>query len=607
MRQEVKPRLMILIFFVLSSLAPSFTFGFLNTNEKIFAAREPKLAEASSSASNVKHRIKYPNDDGVELNDLSYHTKGLPLSYRFFWGVHREEQRAQTVSLAADSFLPRNEKSLMEEGSSTVILKRWQGFLFKYPNLQTVESRFNNEVLHHLRGLIGGDQLCSMNYLIDHTHNLIAANEETRTDGTKYLIKVFEAFIASENNPTHFARLKVAFSNLLRESEPDDYYQPQCMWEIHKMVASIESKFLSHPDTASSVWNPDLPPKSFIIRVLKAIFPFALDLYDPVLALETDQICLRSLDLKLEFFRIYKISSESATLESVLEIAFIEAPRAHYILTSGGKHMTARELRSASDVALKETVSGIEKALQKKEGRMKDLTSADEMTLLKALYAMSKELKDRVKIGFITSESTTSGGSRTHINLPNLCPEGTEMARSFSELIDVAQGPVNAIGTHSWRTRMKIALRAFTPERLLQLHHKEPVFRQMSVWKNLPSLPEIKNLLKQIADPKLLKPDGSINQSRNHIEILHNFLVYLAIIGFENDSSSILLEVVKSAKILARNNGIFGDLDIALTARFTARYPTLAQYLEINKPIHRSLPKFHLHFPPILQNVKDHP
>ncbi|EGG10749.1 uncharacterized protein MELLADRAFT_60262 [Melampsora larici-populina 98AG31] len=495
-RKEVKPRLMTLILFMLTCLTPSFIstgFNLIKNKEKILPACETDLTEASSSTS--EHLIRIPENEIVEVNDLSYRSNSddLPI----------------------------------------------------YPNLQTQfsEYKINGVILQHLQGLIGGDQIWSMNYLIDHMRNLIA----TKNQGIRFMINVFKEFITSESNPLHYARVKVALSTLLRNSAPDEFYQPHWKWEVHKMVAFIEREFRSHPEAASSVWNPNLPPESFIIR----------DLYDPILALET------------------------------------EARRAHYIITTGGKHISAHELRNASADELKETVSGIEKALQKKDGEMKDLTSADEMTLLKALYVIRKEMKGRVKIDIITSEMTLLGGSTTCIYLPKLCHEATKMAVAFSELVDVAHSPVTSIAIHMRATRMNIALRAFTPQRLLQLHGNEPVFQQMILWKNQPSLLEIKNLLNAITEPKLLELDErSMDQSHTLVEIFHSFLIYLGIVEFENvKNSSVLYEVVKTAKILAQKNGMFVDLEIALTARLKCRYPWLAHYFEITGAIQKSLHK----------------
>lgn len=132
-----------------------------------------------------------------------------------------------------------------------------------------------------------------------------------------------------------------------------------------------------------------------------------------------------------------------------------------------------------------------------------------------------------------------------------------------------------------------------TPQRLLQLNGNEPVFQQMISWGNQPSLPEIKNLLKAITDPKLLElEDRFMDQSCTLVEIFHNFLIYLGIVEFEDvKNSSVLYEVVKTAKILAQNNDIFMDLDIALTARLKSRYPWLAHYFEITGAIQKSLHK----------------
>lgn len=121
-------------------------------------------------------------------------------------------------------------------------------------------------------------------------------------------------------------------------------------------------------------------------------------------------------------------------LESLLRISSFEAPRAHYIITSRGKHSTSPQFLSQLRPQMKKTVKSILATLERTANRRHMLTAADEMTLIKALFVIKNVWEFELK-------RTKKYSQEVQKISPYLTEGGKSMAHAFIVLSRMRDSP----------------------------------------------------------------------------------------------------------------------------------------------------------------------
>ncbi|KAG0149383.1 hypothetical protein CROQUDRAFT_89201 [Cronartium quercuum f. sp. fusiforme G11] len=321
----------------------------------------------------------------------------------------------------------------------------------------------------NLRLAIGGTEVqetWALNQLVKHMKEIAPTDPEKSMRMANFFEALVNFTIRKEIDIARLTRLQVALSTVVR-SDMQTSENVANGWKS-KVSATVERlrEFSNHPSAMVKAWDSKLPQTQFVVRVIQAE---------------------------------EGITSYAATLDSILEVSLWEAPRAHYIITSGGRFMTQDELMAAKDQDIGEIIRKIERTLMDVTKPGGSITTSDELALMKTLYALEKFVLrvDNLDLKLSIIAETMGGIFETLSPVSHLFSnEGQQMLTAIEGLERIKYSSPVFKPISSTELDLKVWLRLATPEKLKILHYDDPSYRKFI--QEVIEEPDIKQTIKRI-------------------------------------------------------------------------------------------------------------